>query len=169
MKARLLAMKGRLLVALALIAGLGGYAIGQTVIVPYVATLHPFTDAIQVVPNGAPVVGNQYAPPALVTNVYGYYKGSSTYAVSGVVYTYPANVTFVQFAPSGTLSSAALYMPSNPSDGARSCFFTTQLINNLSIYGNTGQTLNGGLLASLSANTNLCFIYSLNNATWDRD
>ena len=159
-------MKTRILAALLLLGAFAGYALAQTVIVPQVSTLNPNADAIQVIPNGAPQVGNKYAPPALLTNVYGYYKGGAV--TTGFVYTFGQNVTYAQFAPSGTLAWGYFYLAAAPSDGARNCLFSTQTLTGATVYANTGQSINNAV-TSVTANTGVCYLYSASNATWDRD
>lgn len=162
-------MKKSLIAAgLAFLLG-SGVVYSQTISVPTLTTLRPFIDLIQVIPNGKPSAQSQYAPPALVTNVYGYYK-SGTNAGAGFNYTFGANVTFAQFSPSGTIASGYVTLPANPSDGARACIFTTQTITAAYVAANAGQSINGALSStSLSANTGACYLYGASNTTWDRD
>lgn len=157
----------RLLIGAAALAflALAGVVHSQTIFIPKVTTLSPTNDAIQVIPNSTPVVGNVYAPPALVTNVYGYYKGGAF--TTGFVYTFGTNVTYAMVAPSGTLAQGYIYLAAAPSDGARNCFFSTQTVTAVTVYANTGQSINNAATA-LTANTGVCYMYSLSNATWDR-
>lgn len=152
--------------ALGLLA-LGGIVVAQTVTVPTVTNTHQATDLIQIVPNGAPQAGNVYATPGQITNVYGYYKSIPT---SVLAYTFGPNVTFAAFAPAGTLATASITLAANPSDGARNCFFTTQILSSTTVNANSGQSINNAVsAASVAANTSVCYLYSASNATWDRD
>ena len=154
-----------LAVAGAALLGVGGYIVAQVIVVPQVATLNPNNDVIQVIPNGAPAANEVYATPALITNVYGYYK---SVPATNFVYTFTKNVTFAAFNPSGTLAALSAYLAPNPSDGARNCIFSTQTVTAAYVYANTGQSINNAVTA-LVANTGVCYLYSASNTTWDRD
>ena len=159
-------------------AGLGflafvGLAVSQVIVVPNVFTLNPFADLVQVIPNGQPIAGNQYAQQSLITNVYGYYK---SIPVTNFVYRFGTNVTYAAFAPAGGLNQGYIYLAANPSDGARNCIWTTQTIvhasgdgGGITLYaGRTTDTLNAAV-TTLTANTGACYLYSASNTSWDRD
>lgn len=150
------------------VLGFTGLAVSQVITLPQVATLNPFADLIQVLPNGSPVAGNQYATPALITNVYGYYKSPTTIA-NGFKYLFGTNVTYAQFGNASAISSGYVYLASNPSDGARNCMFSIGGLTAVIVYpGTTSQTINNAITA-LAANTGVCYLYSASNTTWDRD
>jgi hypothetical protein len=160
-------MKKTLFAAALGLLALGAVALSQGITIPFVSNTHQSTDGIQIIPNGtAPQAGNVYATPGQITNVYGYYKSVPTNVLT---YTFGANVTYAMFAPAGTLATAAITLAANPSDGARNCFFTTQILSSTTVSANTGQTVNNGLsAASVAANTGVCYVYSASNSTWDR-
>jgi hypothetical protein len=54
-----------------------------------------------------------------------------------------------------------------PSDGARECVFSADIVTTLVVSANTGQSINNAA-TSLAANASACYIYSLSNLTWDR-
>ena len=140
-------------------------ALSQAITVPQIALSHPFTDLVQIIPNGAPVAGNVYTPWAAVTNVYGYYK-SGTGAQNQTI-TLGQNVTFTTFANAGAINTVYIYTPTAPFDGARSCFYSIGGITNILMYASTGQTLNNAV-TTLAANAQDCYLYSASNTTWDR-
>jgi hypothetical protein len=156
----------RAAVGLVGLIGLAAVAIAQTIGVPLITASHPFADLIQVVPNGAPLAGNQYSTWAGVTNVYGYYKGGT--GTQNQTYTWGTNTTFAQFANASAINTMYLYTPTAPNDGARACIFSIGGFTNITMYGSGTQTLNNGV-TTLAANTGLCYLYSQSNTSWDRD
>jgi hypothetical protein len=153
--------------AVAAFLGIAGYAAAQTIPVPQVQTLNPNNDVIQVIPGGAPAANEVFAPPALITNVYGYYK---SVPATGMQYAFAKNVTFAAFAPAGTIANFLVSLAANPSDGARNCIFTTQIMTSLIVSPTTaGQLINNAINGTLAANTSVCYLFSASNATWDRD
>lgn len=162
MKKRIL----RFLLPVAAALGIAGYALAQTITVPQVSTINPNNDVIQVIPGGAPAANEVFAPAALITNVYGYYKSAP---LTGFVYTFAKNVTYAAFNPAGTIANFFVSLPANPSDGARACIFTTQIMSTLLVSPTTaGQLINNAINGALAANTSVCYLFSASNATWDR-
>ena len=162
-----------LLIAAGVVA-LASVAIAQSPQLSKIPTggMHPTTDLIQVVPNGAPQAQSQYAYPSQITGTYGYYKSAPATSFN---YQVGANVAYVAFNPAGTLALGYVSLPTAPSDGQRSCVFSTQTITALYIcatstgVGNCVTTgINNPLAGSLSANSGLCYLYGSSNATWDR-
>ena len=82
-------------------------------------------------------------------------------------FTFGNSQTFAAFAPSTTLATGVVTLAPNPSDGARECVFSTQIISTLTLNANTGQSIVNAATA-LTANGSACYIYSLSNATWNR-
>lgn len=152
--------------AVAAFLGIAGYAVAQTISVPQVSTLNPNSDVIQVIPNAAPAANEVFAPVALITNVYGYYK---SIPATGMVYSFAKNVTYAAFNPAGTISAFFVSLAAAPSDGARNCIFTTQNMTTLLVSPTTvGQLINNAINGTLSANTSVCYLFSSSNNTWDR-
>lgn len=158
-------MKRLFLAGIGLLA-LGVVAISQVIGVPTLTQSHPFTDLIQVIPNGAPAAGNAYTPWAGVTNVYGYYKDGT--ATGNQTLTFGTNVTFLSIQNASAINTLYLYTATAPFDGARNCVFSIGGVTNVTMYASTGQTLNNAI-TTLAANTNVCYLYSASNTTWDRD
>ncbi len=166
----MLTLRNTLIAGAIAFLGITGLALSQSA--PQVSVLHP-TDLIQVIPFGQPSAQSFYATPPLITNQYGYYKGTPG---AGFAYTVGTNVTYTAFNPSGTLTSGYVTLPANPSDGTRTCVFTTQTITAFYVAANTGQSItsaggfsSGVTSTALSINTGACWLYSVSNATWDRD
>jgi hypothetical protein len=166
-------MKKKLLIGVGLAAlSFAGLALSQTIYVPTLITTH-LADLYQVIPNGAPVVGNQYVTQATLTNAYGYYKSAPT---SGLTYTFAQGVTYAAFNPSGGINSLYIYLTAAPNDGTRNCLFSSQAFAGpMTVYAslnpstNSTPTINNGSLSGgLSANAGLCYLYSASNTTWDR-
>jgi hypothetical protein len=141
-----------------------GYVVAQVIVVPQVTTLNPNNDVVQVIPNGAPAANEVYATPALLTNVYGYNK---SVPLTGATFTFGKNVTYASINPAGTIAAYTITLAANPSDGARNCLFSTQIVTSLTVNANTGQSINSAASA-MTANGTVCYIFSLSNATWDR-
>ena len=159
-------MKFRLAAAVAGVAILGAAAIAlaQTYPPAQVSVINP-TDLIQVIPLGNPGVGNQYASPARLVSQRGYYKSTPLTAFN---FTFGNAIEEAAFTPSGTLSTGFIYLSAAPSDGQKNCFFSTNAVTTLTVYANTGQTINNAV-TTLGANGRNCYLYSASNLTWDRD
>ncbi len=140
-----------------------GIAISQTISVPQVTVLNP-TDLFQVVPLGQPSAANVYSTPSLITSQFGYQKYGAT--VSGT-YTFQANQGYIVLHNGTTVSSVTIVLAAAPSDGARQCVFSTDIVTTLVVAANTGQSINNAV-TSLSANTGACYLFSKSNLTWDR-
>ena len=146
---------------------IAGLAVAQTNTLPQVSKLSPTVDLIQVIPRGQPSAQSQYAPASMVTNAYGYYKGPSA-TLTGFSYTFAPNVTYAVFNPAGTIAAGTITLAANPSDGARNCFFTLNIVSSLTVNANTGQSINNAATAATAAGTQ-CYLYSASNLTWDRN
>lgn len=157
------------------ILSLAATAIAQTPALTKIATgqIHPQADLVQVIPNGAPQAQSRYAYPAQLSGTYGYYKSAPS---TGFNYSIGANITRVAFNPAGTLAVGYVTLPTAPNDGQRECVFSTQIITALYIcatstgVGNCVTTgINNPITTYATANTNVCYLYSASNTTWDRD
>ena len=157
-------MKKSLVLAILAVLGVAGYAIAQTISVPQVAIINS-NDLLQVIVHGAPTAGSQYATPSQITSQSGYYKSIPTTLNT---FTFGNTTSNAAFAPAGTIAGLYVTAAPNPSDGARECAFTTQTITAFYWAANTSQSINNAV-TTLSANTGACYLYSLSNATWDRD
>lgn len=161
----------------ALVAGAVQFARAQSPSVPTVLTINNNSDLIQVVPNGAPVVGNVYATPAEINNAPGYKKVSVGQTLN-VANGYSGQVfgnyqTYLIFIVPATMPYSYVTLAPAPSDGARDCVVASGgALTSLYVAANSGQSIaNNGTAAagiSLSTNTTACFTYSLSNLTWDR-
>jgi hypothetical protein len=67
--------------------------------------------------------------------------------------------------PSGTLATGTITMPPNPSDGMTITFSSSKQITALTLSGNTGQTIVGGV-SYLPANTAVAYVYRSANTSW---
>jgi len=87
---------------------------------------------------------------------------------TGQTLTVANNKSVVQLTPAGVLAALTFVTPAKPVDGQRLLFFTTQGITTFNLNANTGQTVNGNLAGTLSANGHVEYLYSASNTTWDR-
>jgi hypothetical protein len=84
---------------------------------------------------------------------------------TGFSYTFAAGTQTLVMNPAGTLATGTITMPASPSDGMTITFSTTQQITALTLSGNTGQTIIGGV-NSLGAEQSLSYIYRAASTTW---
>ena len=84
---------------------------------------------------------------------------------TGFSYTFVAGTQTLVMNPAGTLATGTITMPASPSDGMTITFSTTQQITALTLSGNTGQTIVGGV-NSLAATQAVSFIYRSANTSW---
>lgn len=156
----------------------GGIGLAQTIAVPQVTIVNP-TDLFQIVPYGLPRAGNQYAVPAQITSQSGYYKaawvvtGTPAAGLPYASYTYQFgnSTSFFDVTQSGAVSALYVYLAQAPSDGDRDCMYAqggTWLLGLYLSSPGTGQTLDNGVTA-LTAATQVCYLYSASNTTWDRN
>lgn len=157
-------MKKTHLVLAAVLALAAGTVIAQTVSVPQVSTINPTADRIQVIPNGQPSAQSQYASPAQITAVKGYYR---SVPASGFTYTFGNAVSRAVFDPAGTLAGGYITMAPNPSDGTEACFFSTAAITTVYMAANTGQAI-ADAVTTLAANGKACYLYASSLASWYR-
>lgn len=155
-------------------AALAGVVIAQTISLPFVTTINPTADAIQIVPRSQPSAQSVYATPSQVTSQ-GYQTvvntGATTAQINaGTAYTYTmANYQQDMLFDFGgsTISYVYLTFAPNPSDGARECFFSSGTVTAAYLSANSGQTLSRPVTA-FTANTRYCWDYSVANLTWTR-
>lgn len=84
---------------------------------------------------------------------------------TGFSYTITAPITI--FAPSGTLATGTIIMPSSPTDGMCVRFSSSQIITALTVSANTGQSIVNALTA-FTAGGFAEYIYKSSNTTWYR-
>ena len=141
---------------------LSGAALAQTPVVPQVQSVGT-SDLFQDIVNGVPVMGNQYATAALVTNVTGY---KITTPLTGFSLTFANGQSYYLITPAGTLATGTFTFEPNPGDGAKECVRSTQTQTAVTISANTGQTVGGTAVTALTANTTYCWLYQASSATW---
>lgn len=93
---------------------------------------------------------------------------SKVVPLTGQTFQTPNYVSVIQATPAGGLSAWTVVTPVLAFDGMRLQVFTTQSITTFNLTASSGQTVNGNLAGSLSANGNVEYVYSASNATWDR-
>jgi len=140
---------------------------------PQVSTLNQ-TDLFQVIPRGQPSAQGQFAVLPKITNVYGYYKASTSVSTSGFTYSFGSNVTYAAFDASGTSTYGYFTLATAPSDGSLNCIFSTAAVTFTYVCsastgkGNcTTTSVNDGI-TTLAANGRACYLYSASNTAWDR-
>jgi hypothetical protein len=84
---------------------------------------------------------------------------------TGFSYTFAAGVTVLLMNPAGTLATGTITMPATPADGMTITFNSTRQITNLTLNGNTGQTV-VSKVTTLPANYSTTYVYRLSNTTW---
>lgn len=152
-----------------------GVALAQVIILPQISSLNPTTDLIQIVVRGQPTANSVYGSPSYVSSNSGHTAKIAVptgTAGGGLGYantTFYNDQTFMIYVITGTMTYAYTTTPAIPSDGQRVCISASGAALSASyLTANTGQTVTGGTLASLSANTAACWVYSISNTTWDR-
>ena len=98
-------------------------------------------------------------------------NGSGSYTKSipttGFALTFSNYQAQMLLEPSGTLAAGYVTMAPAPVDGSKACVFSTQIITNLYISANAGQTINDAV-TTLAAKARACYLYSISNKTWDQ-
>jgi hypothetical protein len=84
---------------------------------------------------------------------------------TGFSYTFAAGTQTLVMNPAGTLAAGTITMPAAPSDGMTITFSTTQQITAVTLNGNTGQTVVGGV-SYLPANTATAYVYRSASTSW---
>ena len=84
---------------------------------------------------------------------------------TGFSYVFAAGTQTLVLNPAGTLATGTITMPASPSDGMVITFSSTKQITALTLNGNTGQTVVGGV-SYLPANTAVAYVYRLSNTSW---
>ena len=151
---------------IALVAGLAGFALAQTVFVPKVTSVGP-TDLFQDVVNGAPTSSNVYATAAQISGVQGYKNLTS--AVNGTgdpAYTFTSGVVNAFAHGSGTIGTVTLTTEANPGDGQRECWWADQTTTTLSWTANTGQTIDSNKHGAGVQYISNCITYSAATKAW---
>lgn len=139
-------------------------ASAQITILPQVTKVNP-TDLFQDIPGGVAYSTNYYTTAAAITSQSGYVKNVPLTAFS---LTFANTQSWLELNPAGTLAAGTITLAPAPSDGARECIFSTQIVSALTLSANSGQSINNAVTA-LAANTGVCYLYSASNLTWDRD
>ncbi len=151
-------------VVAAALFGFGAAALAQSPAIPKVSIINP-SDLMAIVPNGSPSARTYFANPNQITSQSGYQKLSP---VTGFTYTFNNTDSVIVLTNSGTVSAGTITFAAAPSDGSQECLFAQNTITTLHLTANTGQTGNN-LVTTLGAASKVCYLYSLSNATWDRD
>ena len=102
----------------------------------------------------------------LVNATLGSYANNPASTTYYPAYTFANGQTQLLFAPTTTVSYAYVTFASAPKDGQQACIFSTQTITDLRLLA-PGQTI-ASAVTTLSANTRVCYLYSLANTTWNR-
>lgn len=148
-----------LLAAVAVLALVATGYVAAQVTLPQVATLGQ-SDVTNVLPNGLPVVGNQYAPLGWIASIDEY---SVQVPVTAFSITVPNGVDFLVLNPAGTLATGTLTMAATAFDGQKFCLYDSQTQTAITIQANTGQTLNTTIgiatPTALTAKTMYCWRY----------
>jgi len=84
---------------------------------------------------------------------------------TGFSYTFAAGTTVLVMVPAGTLATGTITMPAAPADGMTIRFSSSQQITALTLNGNTGQTVNGGV-TFLPAKGAVTYVYRLASTAW---
>ncbi len=153
-----------LLVASAIVVGLGVVAIAQSLPNLPVLSVVNANDLFQDIVHGAPQAGNFYVTAAQIAGVPGYTK---VIPVTAFSLTFANTQTDMILIPAGTLATGTITTAPNPSDGQRECVISSQTQTALTFTANTGQTVTNGPTA-LVALTPVCMTYSASNLTWNR-
>jgi hypothetical protein len=157
----------KLLVGASLVGVLAAAAVyAQTTPTPPQVAHVGTADLIQIIVNGAEVVGHQYATAAQVNGVLGYQDLGA--ATTGNTYTFNKGQVQMTMRPAGTLAAVTLDVESNPGDGQVNCFFSTQTTTALNWTAATGQTMGSDVPTAGVANTRQCIQYEAAAATWRR-
>jgi hypothetical protein len=149
--------------AAAVLLGVSGYAIAQTIVVPQVASVNAGDLFLDVV-NGVPTAPGVYASAGQIGNV-----ASVSYSVPVTAFsiTQGTAVTWTVLNPAGTLATGTFTFEAAPTNGTRACVVTTQTQTAMTFTGNTGQTVTGAPTA-MAAGTPVCFLYVASVSTWFR-
>jgi hypothetical protein len=155
----------KLLLILAALALAVTAAFAQTYPPAYWPTIGVTADAVPVIQGGVGTTPAKYATPAQISGVWQY--TNLGVATTGNTYAFAHNQVNMIMQPSGTLAAVTLTTDSNPSDGQRECFLSTQTTTSLTWNAASGQTMNNAPTAGV-AMTPICMQYVLANATWYR-
>jgi hypothetical protein len=66
----------------------------------------------------------------------------------------------------GTITAVTLTTPASPGDGQRLCYWADQTTTTLTFTANTGQTIDGSVLAAGVAKVSQCITYSSTTKAW---
>lgn len=150
----------------------GSYALAQSYPPAQVPSVHPTTDLMPVVPNGAPSSNQQFLTPSQITSSSFYVKITTAgLPYTGYAGTFANNQSaIILINGAGITYFYATFAPS-PSDGAKECVSSGgSVLQALYATANTGQTVNnsGGATGVSLTNATACWTFSLSNLTWDR-
>jgi hypothetical protein len=141
----------------------------QPPVVPIVPSLNQ-NDVVQVLPHGAPAIGNQYAPSGAIggQELYSYQVPLTGFSIA-----VPNFTSLLYLQPAGTLATGTVTMMPNPSDGQRFCFQSTQINTAITFTLASGQNWGGTIspnppTAYGTANTRLCWFWNAAQSTWFR-
>lgn len=159
---------------------LTGAVLSQSALTPNVGAgnMRPSQDLVQIIPRGAPSSQSRYVTSAQLNTVYGFYKSPNTFTAGNFSYNVSDGITYANFYPSSTVTTAYFGLALTPSDGQLNCIFSSATITNAYICLNgvssagssscTTTGINVPLAGSLTANTRVCYLYGVATATWDR-
>lgn len=157
----------KLILALAFFGMYSGIASAQSIYVPQAQTVGT-SDLFQDVVNGSPQAPEYYVTAAQIAGVPGYVNlGVIT---TGNTYTFGNSQTNFFAQPAATLAAVTLTAASNPSDGQRECFLSTQTTTSLTWNANSTlftQSISGAPTAGV-ANTPVCMTFVKSLSTWYR-
>ncbi len=141
------------------------FAVSANAQVPTVPTVPNVgtTDLFQDVVRGFPQVNNYYATAAQINNVQGYAIAVPT---TGFSLTFAPGQTYYLIQPAGTLATGTFTFAAAPGDGAKECVRSSQSQTAVTIAGNTGQTVSGTAVTTMSPNTTYCWIFQASSSTW---
>ena len=145
-----------------LLAG-AGFAIAQTTPVPTVTNVGP-NDLFNDVVNGVPQVGNRYASASQIAGVPGYYNMGTI--STDAAYHVTNGVTNIFAHATGTVTVETITTEPNPGDGKRECYWADQATTTLTWSANTGQTVDGNVVAAGTQYVSNCITFVTKNATW---
>lgn len=172
----------KMLIGVAAFGLLAAGAIAQSALTPNVGAgnMRPTQDLVQIIPLGAPSAQSKYVTTAQLHTVYGFYKSANTFTAGNFFYNNADGVTYANFYPSTTVTTAYFGLALTPSDGQLNCFFSSAQVTNAYICNNgvtnttmaangcTTTGINSALAGTLSANSRVCYLYGVSTATWDR-
>jgi hypothetical protein len=150
-------------IAAAALVGFAGAVLAQTISVPQVQIINP-TDLFLDVVTGVPSAQSKYATAAQITSKMGYSKFSPLTAFS---YTFGNSQSMIVLTMSATAAQGTITLAAAPSDGDQNCLYAKSTVTTLNLAVATGQTLDDAV-TTIGPLSQVCYLYSLASATWDR-